>query len=307
MKLFRRKKKAKKVDTRNILIPPEGVPLDFEVAGVGVRIGAQIIDILITTVGALAFIFFLAFLSLTSVETLFGLFMLLFFFIRIPYYVISELAWNGQTLGKRFLKIKVVSNDGGPLTTHALVVRNLMKEAEVFLPGTLLFTLDANTPIATLLALSWITACLAVPLFNKRRRRLGDLIAGTYAIHLPVPVLLKDLAQEQPVTAKDDDAFAFLSHHLDHYGAFELQTLEGMLRVQGDSVSPAMHTKHEATRGTVVQKIRNKIGYADAVPPHREHDFLMAFYNAQRAHLEQKQLFGEKRENKHHAKPVVEE
>lgn len=304
MKLLRRKKKtSKKVDNRNILLPPEGVPLEFEVAGVGVRMGAQITDVLITTIGAIAFILCLVFLNLTSEQSLLAIFSLLFFFIRIPYYVFSELAWNGQTFGKRVMKIKVVSNDGGPLTTHALVVRNLMKEAEVFLPGTLLFALSVETPIGTLLALVWIFACLGVPLFNKRRRRLGDLIAGTYVIHLPVPILLKDLAGNVSMTAASDEGFSFLSHHLDHYGAFELQTLESMLRAQQiNPNSPAAHSKQTATRSVVVDKIRNKIGYADAVPTHREVDFLMAFYNAQRAHLEQKQLFGEKRADKHHAK-----
>ena len=38
----------------DILMPPEGVPLRFPVAGVGVRIGAQIADILITGFAALA-------------------------------------------------------------------------------------------------------------------------------------------------------------------------------------------------------------------------------------------------------------
>ena len=303
MKLFRRKKKIKKEDTRNVLIPPEGVPLDFEVGGVGVRLGAQITDVLITTFGALAFVVLISVTDIVPGTTVGAVFMLLFFFIRIPYYVITELAWNGQTLGKRLLKIKVVSNDGGPLTTHALVVRNLMKEAEVFLPGTLLFALSAQRPWATLLALAWITLAFAVPLMNKRRRRLGDLIAGTYVIHLPVPQLLKDLSQDAPKAKPEEGAFAFLSHHLDHYGAYELQTLEDLLRAdQRPAESPTAHDRQQATRAVVVEKIRKKIGFAEAIPTERESEFLMAFYNAQRAHLEQRQLFGDKRANKHHAK-----
>lgn len=305
MKLFRRKKKTKD-DTRNILLPPEGVPLNFEVGGVGVRLGAQITDVLITTFGALAFVLMIEVIGISSGGTTRAVFMLLFFFIRIPYYVITELVWNGQTLGKRLLKIKVVSNDGGPLTTHALVVRNLMKEAEVFLPGTLLLTLSAATPFATLLALAWITMSFAVPLMNKRRRRLGDLIAGTYVIHLPVPQLLKDLSQDAPKITPPEGAFAFLSHHLDHYGAYELQTLEDLLRAdQKRAESASAHERQTATRAIVVEKIRKKIGFAEAIPSERESEFLMAFYNAQRAHLEQRQLFGDKRADKHHAKEDV--
>lgn len=306
MKVFRRRKakqKTPKTDTRNTLLPPEGVPLNFEVAGVGVRLGAQISDVLITTLAALALVLILDFVGITSGSTTGAVFMLFFFFTRIPYYAVSELAWNGQTLGKRLLKIKVVSNDGGPLTTHALVVRNLMKEAEVFLPGTLLLTLPAASAFAAILGLAWVAMAFAVPLFNARRRRLGDLIAGTYVIHLPEPVLLKDLAQEAPRAKAEEGGFAFLSHHLDHYGAYELQTLEDLLRAdQKPAESPSMLERQKATRALVVEKIRKKIGYAEAISEREQSEFLMAFYNAQRAHLEQRQLFGDRRADKHHAK-----
>ena len=309
MKLFRRKTGEKAPDLRNVLLPPEGVPLNFDVAGVGVRIGAQLADVLITFLAGLAIVLFLSAIGLLSWYGTFGLLSLVFFFIRVPYYPLSELLWNGQTIGKRLLRIKVVANDGGPLTTHAIVTRNLMKEAEVFLPGTLLLSLDAEAPLATIASIVWIATCLAVPLFNKRRRRFGDYIAGTYVIHLPTPLLLKDLAKEAPVTTADDEeAYVFLAHHLDHYGAFELQTLEGLLRAQIEKApSAAAHTRQEATRAVVVEKIRKKIGYADAIPPERGVEFLMTFYNAQRAHLEQKQLFGERRADKHHAKTPEEE
>jgi len=238
-------------------------------------------------------------MNLTEPQTLFAISAMLFFVIRIPYYVLSELAWNGQTIGKRMMKIKVVSSDGLSLSAHSLVVRNLMKEAEVFLPATLLLTLDAASLWSSLIALGWIFGTLLVPLLNKRRQRLGDMIAGTYVIDLPTPILLSDLAQSVPTPAKEK--FTFLSHQLDHYGALELQTLEDLLRAQENR--PAMQTniQKNATLDSVIGKIRNKIGYADAVQPVDRVAFLRAFYNAQRAHLEQKQLFGERRQDKFHA------
>ena len=119
------------------LLPPEGVPLYFRVAGLGVRTAAQITDLLITGFGALALFLLLLAAGLMTPQTAIAIAAMLFFFIRIPYYAASELAWNGQTIGKRLMKIKVVSADGAALTTQSLVVRNLMKEAEIFLPGTL--------------------------------------------------------------------------------------------------------------------------------------------------------------------------
>lgn len=299
--IFRRRSRREKegVATAGNLMPPEGVELKLSIAGVGVRLAAQITDVVITLVAAVCVIILLGVLRLTQPQTVFAVAMLLFFVIRIPYYVVSELAWNGQTLGKKLMKIKVVSHDGTSLTTHALVLRNMMKEAEIFLPGTLLLTLDETTPIASLVALGWVAMAFAIPLTNRHRMRLGDMMAGTHVIHLPQPILLKDLAAERPADA--DKEFVFLAHQLDHYGAFELQTLEGLLRAEGNPVTDSALRNRRQTLAAIVDKIRRKIGYAEPVREEDHARFLKAFYAAQRAHLEQRQLFGDRRADKHHA------
>ena len=296
MKFWRRKSDGR--PPANRIVPPEGVPLYLDIAGVGVRLGAQITDVLITAIAAIALVVFIGAIGLSSPRTIMAIGMLLFFIIRIPYYVFSELTWNGQTLGKRFMKIKVVSHDGGSLTTHSIVLRNLMKEAEVFLPGTLIFTLDQETPVFSWIALAWVIGVLLVPLMDRYCRRLGDMMAGTHVIHLPDPVLLADLARE---SGSSEKRFTFLPHHLDHYGILELQTLEDVLRAaERRQQTPQAHKNQQNTIRTVVEKIRVKIGYADAVKETESVQFLSDFYNAQRAHLEQRQLFGDRRQDKHH-------
>ncbi|OYX26458.1 MAG: hypothetical protein B7Z10_03115 [Rhodobacterales bacterium 32-66-7] len=286
----------------NTVMSPEGVPLTLRVAGIGVRLSAQVIDVAITMTAVICIVILLGLLNLTTPQTLYAIGAMAFFLIRIPYYIATELVWNGQTLGKRLLKIKVIGHDGRSLTTHAVVLRNLMKEAEVFLPGTLLFTLDATTPLLSLLSFGWIVMAFLIPLLNPHRQRLGDLLAGTHVIHLPVPVLLRDLVRETP-TRGVAGKFVFLAHQLDHYGAFELQTLEGLLRVDDRRMAPAAYGHHRKTLGEIIERIRRKIGYADPVPPADHPAFLQAFYAAQRAHLEQRQLFGDRRADKHHAVP----
>jgi uncharacterized RDD family membrane protein YckC len=298
MRLFRRRKQRPSPD---ILMSPEGVPLTLKVAGLGVRLSAQLADVLLTLAGAAAILLLLGLMRLTEPHTLFAIAMMLFFITRVPYYVITELIWNGQTLGKRLMKIKVVSHDGGTLGTHAIVLRNLLKEAEIFLPGTLLFTLDAASPVVSLIALAWVVMAFLIPLMNPYRQRLGDLLAGTHVIHLPQPVLLKDLAQQAVPVQAEGTRIVFLSHQLDHYGAFELQTLETLLRADTGRMSPTAYDNHRKTLATVIEKIRRKIGYADPVDPADHPAFLQAFYTAQRAHLEQRQLFGDRRADKHHA------
>lgn len=300
--MTRAQKRAARAQSAAQVIPPEGVPLTLPIAGVGVRIAAQFADIFITGAFALSILILLGMLGLTGVSALGGLAALLFFVIRIPYYVLSELAWNGQTIGKRMMKIKVVSHTGGPLTTHALVLRNIMKEAEVFLPGTLVLTLDQSTPIASWISFLWIMMALGIPFLNPHRMRLGDMLAGTHVVHLPQPILLADLARAKPDPAvSDEKGFVFLSHQLDHYGRFELQTLESFLRAQQQTGNSASHKQRRETLAAIVERIRKKIGFAQAVPPADHLAFLQAFYNAQRGHLEQRQLFGDRRSDKYYS------
>ncbi|WP_057462341.1 RDD family protein [Pseudovibrio sp. POLY-S9] len=287
------------------LVPPEGVPLKLKVAGLGVRLAAQITDVILTLIAALCLLILVASLGFSSPETLIAIGSLMFFIIRVPYYVMSELAWNGQTLGKRLMKIKVVPHDGTSLSTHSLVMRNLMKEAEIFLPITLLLSIDKASPLTSGLALCWIAAGFMVPLCNRYRQRLGDLIAGTHVIHLPVPVLLIDLADQSVTQLPKREEFVFLMHQLEHYGAYELQTLESLLRAQGIATGSGSNHRQGATIEAVVEKIRHKIDYADKVPTAKRLEFLRAFYNAQRAHLEQRQLFGERRNDKYYAKEDI--
>ncbi|MGB0499122.1 MAG: RDD family protein [Rubricella sp.] len=292
-----RKGPKERMDT---LVPPEGVPIGFRVAGLPVRMAAQLVDLILPGLAIAVLFIFLALLQLPwRMDTYAAIFLLLFFFVRIPYYILAEIAWNGQTIGKRLMKIRVISADGRTLTTHAIVVRNLLKEAEVFLPGTLLLGLESLSGWWFVVGLGWIAATIAVPLFNTRRQRLGDLIGGTFVIHQPEPLLMPDLARQAPVD-RARERFGFLPHQLDHYGAYELQTLETLLRAQGRHADQGSYDRNRARLAGVVDRIRAKIEYAEAVEPEDHEAFLRAFYNAQRAHLEQRQIFGEKRADKFH-------
>lgn len=279
-----------------VLTPPEGVPIKFEIASLMARLGAQIADILLTVLAALAITFFIGLMPFPLMNFFTGvLFALLLLAIRAPYYIMSELFWNGQTLGKKMTGLRVLSADGRGLTTHGVVARNMMKEAEIFLPGTMILAAGGLGLFWTLILLVWITVLLIIPLTNKKRQRLGDLLANTYVVRQPKIVLLPDLS-----ASSAEAEFAFSPAQLEHYGRFELQTLETLLRANplDKPVKPEM----AKTITEVAAQIVRKIGYEETIPSERALAFLHAFYTAQRAFLEQKQLFGEVRADKHHDK-----
>lgn len=280
------------------VLPPEGVPLRFEIAPLGARLGAQIVDIVITLLGMAALLIFLAATGATGWRGALSVGALLFFLIRVPYYAISEVVWNGQTLGKKICRIRVISGTGRSLTAYQLVVRNLMREMEVFAPGTVLLVSPGSLFEGIVVGL-WVLGLIAVPVLSKRNQRLGDIVANTFVVQQPIAVLHADLAAERE-TAKDGE-YEFFPHQLDHYGAYELQVLADMLQNTPQISGIPGASRRSANLEAVGKRIRKKIDYAYPVAPKDEEAFLKAFYRVQRAYLEQKKLFGEARADKHHA------
>lgn len=286
-------------EKRLTIIPPEGVPLDLRLATLGQRLGAQITDVIVTMVAALVFVALFA-ISFSWNWSIVGIVATLtFFLMRLPYYIITELTWNGRTLAKRWLGIRVVSVDGTSLSPHQIVIRNLMKEIEFFMP--LAYGLAGNSIHWTLsvIAWLWILILLIVPWRNRHNQRIGDIIANTAVILDPKPVLLPDIAKAKPsLVGEDDDArFVFSDAQLDQYGRFELQVLEQILRAP---VAKSMGDKkrQNAQLAQICGRIVAKIGYEEPIQESEMRGFLEAFYSDQRAYLENRKLYGDARENK---------
>ena len=287
------------------LVTPEGVPLRIRLAGRGDRAGAFLVDMLaigaVTLAAGLLAVFGLAW----SIGDAWAVSVLLLatFLIRVFYFTAFELRWQGQTPGKRLFKLRVIDRHGGTLRADAVVVRNFMREVEVFLPLTLFFAGGAQSPegLWAFVALGWVGILMLMPLFNHERLRVGDMVAGTWVIEVPRRVLLPDLAAAGAPPAATAAAvatpIAFTRAQLDVYGIYELQTLEEVLR--GDQQQTTRQDREE-----IANRISRKIGWRaprGALPP--ADDFLAAFYVALRAHLEKRMLLGDRRESKHYPKP----
>ena len=294
---------------RRAIVTPEGVPLVVELADRGSRAAAFILDlvfiILVMVAGGIA----LAFTE--SVLDFWGLVIAIlgFFLLRIFYFPVTELFFRGATPGKRILGLRVIDRQGGPLKPEAIVVRNLMREVEVFMPLTMLAVPSLTGFAATeqLLALLWVGIFTLMPFFNRDGLRVGDMVAGTLVIAAPKAALLPDLTTRAPrtpssipltqATKADVSPYRFTPAQLGHYGIYELQTLEAVLRrAEAGSI---------AGREEIAKRIRAKIGWPDIgqVTPETERfdapHFLEAFYAAQRAHLEHRMLFGHRRKDKY--------
>ena len=160
----------------------EAVHLDMRVAGLGSRALARLIDAVIQLVLTYVVLVVLEVIVLllastglirpdTAVSTavlLVGLVITL-----LGYSVFFETLTRGRTPGKLMFGLRVVRDDGGPVTARQALTRALVGFA-IEWPGLLLAPL---TWIATV----WVMAT------SRQGKRLGDHVAGTMVIHERTP------------------------------------------------------------------------------------------------------------------------
>ncbi|MFZ4380550.1 MAG: RDD family protein [Sandarakinorhabdus sp.] len=286
------------------LITPEGIALTLELAPVGQRLWAFVIDLAII-VAVLVIMTLLALFVAGSLvlsgpalgndavlQTLAIIWLLGAFVLRNLWFILFESGRHTATPGKRVMGIRVVARDGGRLTTDAVVARNLLRELEFFLPLSFIgyeTGTGAITAWTALAGIGWSLGFALLPVFNRDRLRIGDLVAGTWVLRTPRRRLGADIAQHS--AAVDQSAFIFTEAQLAAYGEYELQTLENILRRGNPN---PMRRPADDPLIIVAAAIRSKIGY----PGGDDYAFLAAYYAALRARLERGMLFGRRRRDK---------
>ena len=169
---------------------PEGVQLELTLAGLGSRIGAQLLDSLLKALVVLVALFFTS----GSDASLFVLFVILPIVV-IGYEIYFETRWSGQTPGKRAFKLRVRMADGSRITFTAAVVRNLLRVVDA-LPGA--YAVGAILVFST-----------------KNAQRLGDLAAGTVVIKEPqIKNLPTSLATKLAPVPPGFDATGIAAEHV---------------------------------------------------------------------------------------------
>jgi uncharacterized RDD family membrane protein YckC len=146
-----------------VVATPERVSFEYQVAGLGTRAIAQLLDLLIVSVilGAILVVAFT--LAAAGGQTVGLLVGVIGSFVAIfGYFWVSEVLWSGQTVGKKVFRLRAVGDRGEPLTFTQAGVRNLVRIAD-FLPY-------------------GYGVGLVVLFVNGRGKRLGDLAAGTIVV-----------------------------------------------------------------------------------------------------------------------------
>ena len=183
------------IETEETLIieTPERVQLAFGLASIGNRFLAAAIDHFIQylTIFITAWFFF----SITGFSDVFkessayalfqdapkwmlAILIIILFLIFAGYFVFFEWIWNGQTPGKRLMKLRVIREDGRPITFWEVLARNILRIFDA-IPGFII-------PVYSIGLIAVFT--------SRRDQRIGDLFAGT--------VVIRERTDEAPTFAE---------------------------------------------------------------------------------------------------------
>lgn len=151
---------------------PEGVSFTFQLASPVTRLAAWSIDKFTIMAAWTVLSALIMLIGILSPDFARGAIQVGFFALATGYSIACEWLWNGKTLGKRVLHLRVMDERGLPLRFSQVVIRNLLRAID-------------SLPIA------YLVGGLAT-LAGRKAQRLGDFAAATIVVHEP-PLARVDL------------------------------------------------------------------------------------------------------------------
>ncbi|PGY08128.1 RDD family protein [Bacillus sp. AFS031507] len=151
---------------------PEFVSIQFQIAGLGSRSAAFIIDQLLLMAFNILSLIVLFFIldGMSKMEfVLIGnslpiaITIIMLFLVNWGYFFAFEYFSGGRTLGKKLMGIRVIQENGHSITLLSSFIRNLIRIID-------------SLPTAYFLGIIMI-------FFHSKHKRLGDLVAGTIVVH----------------------------------------------------------------------------------------------------------------------------
>jgi uncharacterized RDD family membrane protein YckC len=155
-----------------VIETPERVPLHFALASIGNRFIACAIDHAIQIVTLMVLVITFAIIAdyadlgnrlANAPKWLIALLVILVFLLMSGYFAIFEWLWHGQTPGKRWMKLRVIREDGRPISFFEAIVRNLLREFDI-------------------MPFPFYSIGLISVFATDRDQRVGDLVAGTVVV-----------------------------------------------------------------------------------------------------------------------------
>jgi uncharacterized RDD family membrane protein YckC len=208
------------------LVSGEGVALDLARAGVGSRIVAAGLDLLVQLGALLVLLIVDGVVGAGDDALLTALVLVELVLVVAGYPIVAEWLTRGRTLGKAAMGLRVVRDDGGPIAFRQALVRGLA--------GLLIEKPGLLAPLST-------AAGLLTMVFSSTSKRIGDFMAGTFVVNeraaapsalmapvLEIPPPLRGWAASLDLTRLDDQLALGLRQFVLRASQFSPAAREGM-------------------------------------------------------------------------------
>jgi len=243
---------------------PENVAFGYQVAGIGSRFLASLLDTIIVGLLQIVILIVLALIirafdgsafsdQLSAwIYAIFGLVAAVFYW---GYYVFFEMLWNGQSPGKRWVGLRVIRADGTPITLSESLIRNLARLVD-FLP------VAYGIGIVTMF-------------IDKQSRRLGDLAAGTLVVQDRAPITIQDLSVKRTIHLRPWANISLEGFPVERLTNNDLSLIENFLIRRGQL------THRESLAIQILNTLYQRLGLpAPALSRHEAEDTLAAILQA---------------------------
>lgn len=216
------------------ILTSQNVEIEYEIASIGERMGAVLIDLLIKIGYALA-----AFFVILLIEDALGIpdgfamaFIILLYIPLFLYDLLCETFLDGQTFGKKAVKIKVVKLDGSQPSLGSYLLRWLIALVEK--PPLMMGTIG-----------------LVAILLNSKGQRLGDMAAGTTVVKV------------KPAVTLDDTIFAEVEETY-------IPTFPSVIRLSDNDIAliqEVLNSREQMENPVVVGRLTSKVKEVTEVEP----------------------------------------
>ncbi|MGM9476784.1 RDD family protein [Pedobacter sp. GSP4] len=225
----------------------QNIDIEYEIAGLGERIAARCIDLVGFAILAIITVIVMgaAQMSLSGNAGLVVLFIFLAIFAF--YDLVCELTMDGQTLGKKVLKVKVISLDGGQPTLGQYILRWLFR------------TIDFGFPFG------WGVVALIAVVVTKNHQRLGDILAKTTLIKTTPRTQLANVAFNFSLPDEYDAQFKEVIHLSDRDIELIHEVLNGYYQTGNAELIYAMAAKTKAHIVATLPSGMNELQFLETV------------------------------------------
>jgi uncharacterized RDD family membrane protein YckC len=175
---------------------PFNIDLEFEIAEFHKRLFAYIIDFCILLIYLIVMknLYYGRFdnISQSIIESHIGIDILTISVPMLLYSLVSEVLMHGQTIGKKIMKIRVISLEGGEPTLGQYLIRWMFRAWEwPFLFGYVVFSTSNIIGYTLLTGFLGIIVVIIIGV-SKKSQRLGDLAANTAVVNTRSKLSVQD-------------------------------------------------------------------------------------------------------------------